>query len=163
VAGRHGASAAAVHRIAGRPYTECEQVYSAGQKRNLKLTQKTRNGTINRGDKSQCTKSESVRGWGRCPLSVFKQRCDGARKWVLTPSSLSLQVCLCSNAVSMCMSANVCAGIFSVCACITLTRQYTPKNSKNRKVGMCIMMMYSLRLFLACFWLVCVDMGCYEP
>jgi hypothetical protein len=76
VAGCQGASAAAVHRIAGRPCTDCEQVYSAGQKRNLKLSQKTRNGTINRGDKSQCTKSESVRCWGRCPLPVFEQRCD---------------------------------------------------------------------------------------
>ena len=45
VAGCHGASAAAVDRLAGR-HTECEKVYSAGQKRNLNL----KYGAINRGD-----------------------------------------------------------------------------------------------------------------
>ena len=55
VAGCHGASAAAVHRLAGR-HTECEKVYSAGQKRNLNL----KYGAINRGDISVRNESESA-------------------------------------------------------------------------------------------------------
>ena len=63
--GCHGASAAAtVHRIAGRQYTECEKVHSAGQTRNLNL--KPEYGAINRGDMYEIRVSQ-----GKHPLPVF--------------------------------------------------------------------------------------------